>query len=697
MVVLVLLASAILLDRLNAAVAPSPSRDPGSIEALASAKQALIAWAATHPDTPGLLPFPDRNDDGTYDGAADCISPGPVAAGHLLGRFPIRGEQAGAGCTTTIAMSVEFADSAGQRLWYAVSRNLVRGGAGGPINPDLGDLAAQPWISVRDQTGAVISPRVAAVIIAPGPSLSGQNRGTIDTDPLVEYPRYLESITIGPDTFSNADADGCLDDNVGCGVPEAEDFIIYPNTADTFNDRLVFITVDELMRAVEDRVLGEAAQALKFYRGLGDIYPWLAPFTDPRPKTQGFATGGTATSLTDIDANFLTAAVVPGDLVRNLTDGSARSVSTVVSATSLTLFSTGLAGGTNNVFNANDAYVIEPSGNFDGVNGTLAGFMPMSFPGKTFQTGFTVNWNYSGEKNSDTNAFTVGVDDHVVPTVDDVDHFSSNSAAGDVTILPADGQCKWTTTNRVDCNGTATILGYVRSDNGLTVDRTVEVWFNFTADPADTTITDPTWTDVRRRSHTYDGPNYGPVTPLPAPDMPQNTWTVRIEDDDGTYVGWRRAERDGDTDLVINKFEGIRYDQIDAQDPDFDLPPWFAQNNWHYFVHVVVSGAHAPVLGSTSTGDGNCDDPSPVVPGDACLVIRYDTAGTPVDVRNGVEAVVIGSGPELPGQDRATSPAIISDYFEAPNIDGDLVLGRAVRNTFETNNTFNDQIRTVPP
>ena len=65
LVVLALLASTVLLDRLNAAAIPAPSRDPESVKSLAKAKSALIAWAATHPDTPGLLPFPDRNDDGT--------------------------------------------------------------------------------------------------------------------------------------------------------------------------------------------------------------------------------------------------------------------------------------------------------------------------------------------------------------------------------------------------------------------------------------------------------------------------------------------------------------------------------------------------------------------------------------------------------------------------------------------------------
>ncbi len=91
---LVLLTAAILLSQLNAAVAPTASRDPGTVETLARAKEALIAWAATHPDTPGLLPFPDRNDDVTpeYDGAADCVAPGTVGPAHLIGSFPIRGE-----------------------------------------------------------------------------------------------------------------------------------------------------------------------------------------------------------------------------------------------------------------------------------------------------------------------------------------------------------------------------------------------------------------------------------------------------------------------------------------------------------------------------------------------------------------------------------------------------------------------------
>jgi hypothetical protein len=150
--ILVLLTSAILLDRLNAAVAPTPSRDPTSVNNLAKAKEALIAWAATHPDTPGLLPFPDRNDEGTpdYDGTADCVAAGTVGPAHLLGSFPTRGELALLGCAADVPMAIEITDSSGQRLWYAVSQNLVRGGGGGLVNPDIGELGVHPWIVVKD-------------------------------------------------------------------------------------------------------------------------------------------------------------------------------------------------------------------------------------------------------------------------------------------------------------------------------------------------------------------------------------------------------------------------------------------------------------------------------------------------------------------------------------------------------------------
>ncbi len=690
---LVLLTAAILLSQLNASVVPTPTRDPSTSEALASAKDALIAWAATHPDTPGLLPFPDRNDDVTpdYDGAADCVAPGTVGPAHLIGSFPIRGEELLTGCTADVPMSVEIEDSSGQRLWYAVSRNLVRGGGGGLVNPDIGELGLHPWITVRDQSGTILSSRVAAVIIAPGTPLVGQDRSSIAP----AAANYLDSFVIGATTYDNADADGCPDAlTAPCVATPGEEFIINPSPAagDNFNDRLVFVTIDELMGAVQDRVIGEAANALKNYRGTGDVYPWLSPFSDPRAKLEGTATGGSATSLVDLTmTDFAAAGVVVGDLVRNLTDGSARTV-TAVAPTTLTLFSQGLIGGATNIFAAGDDYVVHTSNKFDGTASNVDGMLPIAFPGKLFQTGFSVNWNFFGGVDS-TETWNDG-DIGLIPTIIDVENF--NGATLPVTF--PNGLCKWIQTDRIDCMGTATLPN--TPAGGTT--RTVEVWFNFTADT--TTIVPPTGATGRRRNHTFIGNNGGPVTPLLAPDLPQNAWSVHIEDDNGTNRAYRRAARVPGTNLDVT-ITGIHYEDLDVPG---DLPRWFVDNKWHHFVHVALSGANAPTSGTT-TGSGTCLVPPAGDATNQCLTVRF--SGTMV--RPDVAALVIGPGTMLTAQDRITAttpcsgqsppkPAIFCDYFEGPNSNDEspsrnLTFGRTPSDTFSVTTTFNDHVRAVPP
>ena len=55
-----------------------------TIEALATAKAALIAWAVIHPDTPGSLPYPERDANLASRLLIDC----QVQYAHLLGRLP---------------------------------------------------------------------------------------------------------------------------------------------------------------------------------------------------------------------------------------------------------------------------------------------------------------------------------------------------------------------------------------------------------------------------------------------------------------------------------------------------------------------------------------------------------------------------------------------------------------------------------
>ncbi|MDX2315100.1 MAG: hypothetical protein QNL90_13620, partial [Gammaproteobacteria bacterium] len=90
MLMLVLLAASVLLDRLNTAASIPTIRSAETAVSLAEAKAALIAWAVTHPERPGMLPYPDGSiDTEGYDGRADCAVAGPAGnPALLLGRLP---------------------------------------------------------------------------------------------------------------------------------------------------------------------------------------------------------------------------------------------------------------------------------------------------------------------------------------------------------------------------------------------------------------------------------------------------------------------------------------------------------------------------------------------------------------------------------------------------------------------------------
>jgi hypothetical protein len=289
LMVLALVSIAIILDRPVQVLPARLERDAITARSLSDAKRALIAWSVTLSPAagksvaPGLLPFPDRHRDGNYDGKGDCVTFG-LNDSHLLGRLPWAGD---AKPCPHMGLNIDVRDGDGEHLWYAVSRNLLVRGRGGFVNPDMGkrDRAVYPWIRLRNARGELITEpdsaeplAVAAVIIAPGSAMQEQNR----SGPAPRPAEFLDTVKIGVITFDNADADGCPD-VVGppCGSPPSgEEFIVYPDApaGSGFNDRLTYITVAELMRAVEKRVLGEAALALTRYRDAFGAYPWLAKF-----------------------------------------------------------------------------------------------------------------------------------------------------------------------------------------------------------------------------------------------------------------------------------------------------------------------------------------------------------------------------------------------------------------------------------
>lgn len=247
--------------------------------ALNEAKKALIAWSVAHPNWPGVMPFPDRKEatNPNYDGKSDCVTTG-LNVSHLLGKLPFQGDipcidpQQG--------LPADLYDGTGERLWYAVSRNLIRtnGSATTPIiNPSIINSPVYQWLRVVDRNGVLISDRVAAVIIAPGNTIGSQSRPSPPATP-ADPNMFLDTFSINGIQYSNADYN-----------TEDEDFIIGQdsrqiNKADTsvdkpyyFNDKLVYITIDELMAALERRVGEEVKINLKKYAAMNaGNYPYAA-------------------------------------------------------------------------------------------------------------------------------------------------------------------------------------------------------------------------------------------------------------------------------------------------------------------------------------------------------------------------------------------------------------------------------------
>ncbi len=174
--------------------------------ALAGAKAALLGQAVASPTRPGELPCPDRTGDGIADA---CTGTGPAR----IGRLP----------TVTLQLDAGR-DETGETFWYALDRAFDA--TAGMINSDT--------VASLHLDGE----SVVAVILAPGAPVGTQSRPPSAVN---NVARYLED--------DNADGDA--------------DFVSH--AAGDFNDRVIAITRDELMQAVERRVLGEAKRMLVDY------------------------------------------------------------------------------------------------------------------------------------------------------------------------------------------------------------------------------------------------------------------------------------------------------------------------------------------------------------------------------------------------------------------------------------------------
>jgi len=226
-------------------------RQKSTVEALAQAKQALIAWSVLQGDNgsgsfprPGDLPCPDRNNLGTLNSgktSGSCSSSG----GTSIGRLPWK----------TLGIE-DLRDADGELLWYAVSDNFRKATSGSSaINSDTKGtlrLYAPNGSTLLTNNGE----ELAAIIFSPGTPLSGQGRSTAPN----AVSSYLDS--------------GNGRDNASAGGPFITGIAKDALGNVVVNDFVISISARELIAAVEKRALREAQNALTaFAAANGGKYP----------------------------------------------------------------------------------------------------------------------------------------------------------------------------------------------------------------------------------------------------------------------------------------------------------------------------------------------------------------------------------------------------------------------------------------
>jgi hypothetical protein len=244
MLILIAGSSYVLITQLNESTRRL-TRSQETVDVLNQAKRALISFAVTYPERtgfaasmgPGHFPCPGSvvlaagESLDTYDGDApgNCSYNGAVPT---LGLLPWEELSLG-----------RLRDANGDYLWYAVSNNFRTPLAAGltALNSDTPSL-----MTVNG------TPDIVAVIFAPGDLQAGQNNRPSGNDPT----QYLEGIA------ANVTNDDYAFNQIG-------------------NDEIITITKQELMTAVEKRILGDISQAFTNYQAAYGAFPWLTPFNNP--------------------------------------------------------------------------------------------------------------------------------------------------------------------------------------------------------------------------------------------------------------------------------------------------------------------------------------------------------------------------------------------------------------------------------
>jgi hypothetical protein len=244
LVIIMVGAAAFLLNRLNNSSLQA-QRNKVTADALAQAKDALIAYAVTYSDTHpgyayGYLPCPDSNaSNGEGSSTFNCSSHDVSA----IGRLPWR----------TLDLP-PLRDGNGECLWYAVSGNYK--------NSFYPTYTLMNWDNYGffqiyaaptnvPLTGSTQDTYAVAVVFSPGVALSGQNRSDPSTPPVAPVcggnyttSNYLDHDTINSVTYNNA---------TPSATANAISTFINAGASANFNDQIIYITSSDIFNAVKKR------------------------------------------------------------------------------------------------------------------------------------------------------------------------------------------------------------------------------------------------------------------------------------------------------------------------------------------------------------------------------------------------------------------------------------------------------------
>ena len=247
LVILVIGAAALLVSALNSSSVKN-ARDKVTADALAKAKEALIGRAVADGNSPGSLPCPDTNNDGSADLFSGTNCP------NYIGRLPWK----------TLGLSDDLRDGSGERLWYALSPNFRDYTSVNPINSN-----SQGNLTV---SGTTTASHVIAIVFAPGAVVNVQSRSVTNT---------INCTTSGTSVAESL-----------CATNYLEGSNAYPNTAtspnlsyqtaaasSTFNDQLLPIMASDLMPLVEARVAKKLTNLFALWLpNHSNLYPYPAKF-----------------------------------------------------------------------------------------------------------------------------------------------------------------------------------------------------------------------------------------------------------------------------------------------------------------------------------------------------------------------------------------------------------------------------------